>query len=104
MKLNAAQVERTLSQFSAQAIPDNHPLVPELTNLFGDHTFFLDRNGLNIVEPAEPTQAEGPSAKVVNLASWSDENLTSLAPHAPEPTNIVIVLGSDGPAGPATAA
>jgi hypothetical protein len=94
MKLTSAQVERTLSQFEAQTIPDDHPLVPRLNELFGDHTFFLDSNGLNIVEPAEPTQA-GQSAKVVNvvnLASWSDADPPSLAPHEPEPTDVVVVL------------
>jgi hypothetical protein len=52
MKLTSAQVWRTLSQFEAQALPDSHPMVPQLNELFGDHTFFLDSNGLNIVEPA----------------------------------------------------
>ena len=42
MRLNSTQVERTLSQFEAQAIPDSHPMVPQLNELFGDHTFFLD--------------------------------------------------------------
>ena len=51
MKLTSAQVERTLSQLAeGQAIPDSHPVVPQLNELFGDHTFFLDSNGLNIVE------------------------------------------------------
>ena len=89
MKLTSAQVERTLSQFEAQAIPDNHPAIPQLTNLFGDHTFFLNDNGLSIIEPApEVPQA----ARVVNLANWSDENL--LAPHEPEPTDAIIELES----------
>jgi hypothetical protein len=92
MRLTPAEVERTLSQFEAQAIPDNHPVVPELNELFGDHTFFLDSNGLNIVEPADPTQAGTQVGKVVNLADWSDAN--DLAPHEPEPTDVVIVLGS----------
>ena len=50
MKLTSAQVERALTQFQAQAIPENHPVLPQLNKLFGDHTFFLDNNGLNIVE------------------------------------------------------
>jgi hypothetical protein len=50
MKLNSAQVERTLSQLQGEAIPDNHPVVPQLNNIFGEHTFFLDKNGLSIVE------------------------------------------------------
>ena len=42
MKLNSAQLERTLGQFEAQAIPDDHPVIPQLNDLFGEHTFFLD--------------------------------------------------------------
>ena len=93
MKLTSAQVERTLSQFEAQALPDSHPLVPQANNLFGDHTFFLASNGLNIVEPVEASFAGAQAAKVVNLANWVDSNRTSLAPHEPEPTDVVIALG-----------
>jgi hypothetical protein len=95
MKLTSAQVERTLSQFDGQALPDNHPMVPQLSELFGDHTFFLDSNGLNIVEPAgEDSQAGVQAGRVVNLANWSDANLTSLSPHEPEPTDAIVELGS----------
>ena len=52
MKLNAAQLERTATQLQAEPIPDDHPLIPRLNQMFGDHTSFLDSNGLNIVEPA----------------------------------------------------
>ena len=44
MKLTSAQIERTLGQFEARALPNNHPIVPRLTELFGEHTFFLDSN------------------------------------------------------------
>ncbi|MDB5611362.1 MAG: hypothetical protein JWP25_8262 [Bradyrhizobium sp.] len=94
MKLNATQVKRTLSQFDAEVLPDTHPVVPELNTLFGDHTFFLDREGLNVLEPAETPEVEGQAGEVVSLASWSDATLTSLRPHEPEPTGIVIVLES----------
>ena len=46
MKLSPAQVERTVSQLQIEAIPDNHPLVPQLNRLFGEHTYFLDQDGL----------------------------------------------------------
>src|SRR5712671_1474074 len=95
MKLTSAQVERTLGQFEAQAIPDDHPVIPQLNDLFGEHTFFLDRNGLNIVEPAEAAAgAAAQSAKVVNLASWSDDDPTGLELHEPEATDIVITFES----------
>jgi hypothetical protein len=94
MKLTPTQVERTLSQFEAQAIPEDHPAVSQLNELFGDHTFFLDSNGLNIVEPTEPAEAGVQAGRVVNLANWSDEKLTKLAPHEPEPTDAIVELGS----------
>ncbi|MPZ55921.1 MAG: hypothetical protein GEU91_05340 [Rhizobiales bacterium] len=96
MKLTSALVARTLDQIEAQAIPDNHPAVPQLNSLFGDHTFFLDGSGLNIVEPAGSTNSGAQTAQVVKLADWKDANRTSLVPHDPEPTDVVIVLDSGG--------
>jgi hypothetical protein len=94
MKLNSTQLDRTLSQFDAKVLPDNHPAVRQLNGLFGDHTFFLDASGLNVLEPAETPEKEVQAGEIVNLASWSDENLTSLKPHAPAPTGVVVVLES----------
>ena len=93
MRLSAALVRRTLDQFDARAIPVTHPAFPKLSELYGDHTFFLDNNGLAIVEPADEAQEHG---KVVQLASWADARRTSLAPHNPIPTDTVVSLTSDG--------
>jgi hypothetical protein len=93
MKLTSEQVARTTSQFEVQVLPDSHPAVPQLKERFGEHTFLLDSNGLNILEPAD-TSPPGPvqAALVVNLANWSDETLTRLAPHEPEPTGDIVEL------------
>ena len=100
MKLNAALTERALHQFEAQAIPDNHPVVGQLNSMFGDHTFFLTVSGLHVVEPTEPPAAGEPTGQIVKLASWSDQNRTSLVPHEPEPTEVVVDLGAtDGLSG-----
>jgi hypothetical protein len=91
MQLTSAQVERTLSQFEAEAIPENHPVIPQLTRLFGEHTFFLDRQGLNILEPAESAPASDVRAcKVVYLARWNDADPPSLEPHEPKATDTII--------------
>jgi len=95
MKLNSAQIEQTLNQFDAQAIPAGHPAIPQLARLFGDHTFFLDSAGLNIVEPIEADQSDGRQGVVVNLASWADEKKASLEPHDPESTELVVDLKTD---------
>ena len=93
MKLTSAQIERTLSQFDAQAIPESHPVLPRLNELFGDHTFFVDSDGLSIVEPTDgPAPGRTQAARVINVANWSDETLASLAAHEPEPTDAVVEL------------
>ena len=97
MKLNSAQVEQTLRQFAAQPIPDDHPLVPQLNELFGDHTFFLDASGLHILEPTEHSEAGAQTWQVVKLASWKDATRSSLIPHNPEPTDVVVTLPHNGP-------
>ena len=53
MKMNSAQIERTLEQFEGEVVPENNPALPRLKQIFGDHTYFLDQTGLNIVEPGE---------------------------------------------------
>ena len=77
MKLTSAQVERTLGQIEARAIPDDHPVVSELNDLFGEHTFFLDSNGLNIVEPVELAQTGVDFAKIVNSRTGTPTSVWS---------------------------
>jgi hypothetical protein len=92
MKLNSCQTEQALSQFEAEVLPDDHPALTQLSDIYGDHTFFLDGSGLNVLEPAEAAETEAQTGEIVNLASWSDATLTSLRPHDPEPTGILVVL------------
>jgi len=92
MKLNSTQLERTLSQFRAEVLPDDHPALKQLSNIYGDHTFFLNGDGLNVLEPAETADMDSQTGEVVSLANWSDATLTSLRPHEPEPTGVLVVL------------
>jgi hypothetical protein len=92
MKLSSALVQQTLTQFKAQPIPEDHPSLPKLSRLFGDHTFFLDRNGLNVVEPTATAEPDAMTGRVVKLASWRDGTKTDLVRHEPEPTEVVVAL------------
>lgn len=96
MKLSSAQIEHTLPQIGAQALPDNHPAVSELKGMFGDHTFFLGREGLHIVEAGATTE-DSALANVVNLANWTSEERTALVPHKPEVTDVVVEVGPEDP-------
>jgi hypothetical protein len=94
MRLNSTQVKQTMSQIDAQVLPDDHPAVTQLNTLFGDHTFFLDGEGLKVLEPAEVPETAAQAGEIVSLANWSDASLSSLRPHEPEPTGVLIVLES----------
>jgi hypothetical protein len=95
MKLDSAQVQRTLDQFEARVIPDDAPMISKLNNLFGEHTFFIDdQHGLNIVEPVDAAEPAAERAKVVNVASWTDDSRSGLKLHEPAVTDIVVTLGS----------
>jgi hypothetical protein len=96
MKLSSAIVEQTRHQIAAQPIPENHPVVGQLTNLFGEHTFFLDEEGLLIVEPADSSDGGAQAGRLVKLASWNDADHKSLAPHRPEATDVLVELAPDG--------
>ncbi|HEY1746962.1 MAG TPA: hypothetical protein VGG11_09415 [Xanthobacteraceae bacterium] len=89
MKLNSELVDRTLNQIDAQAVPEDAPMFTRLKDVFGDHTFFLDSSGLNIVEPVKGSPQTG---NVVNLARWGGTEQQNLVPHSPEPTNVTVQL------------
>jgi hypothetical protein len=92
MKLSSEDVERTLAKFNAEPVPDNHPVIEDLRNNFGDHTFFLHQNRLHIVEPAEAYTEGGPTGRIVRLARWTDGSRESLTPHERVLTNVVVAL------------
>ena len=104
MKLNTAQVARTKRQLNIEALPDDHPLVPQLHQIWGEHTYFIDDKGLNIVEPVDAAldvpksdgKDMGAVGVVVNLANWTDSNPPKLEAHEPELTNSTVSLGTDG--------
>jgi hypothetical protein len=93
MKLTSAQIKQATKQMEARPVPDDSQLAPKLNEVFGDHTFFLASTGLHIVDSTGATDDGETTGRVVRLASWADEHCTSLAPHAPEFTGVVVNLG-----------
>ncbi len=93
MKLTPKRIARAARQFDAWPLPDDHLVTRFLNELFGDHTFFLDDEGLSIVESALPEVAvDVELGRVVKLAKWVDARRIYLAPHPREFTNIVVAL------------
>ena len=92
MKLSQVQISRTLSQFRAQVLAEDHPSVAKFCELFGHHTFFLDARGLYVLELLEVPGMEARDGEMISLANWSDPDFTKLTAHDPEPTGVVIHL------------
>jgi hypothetical protein len=92
MKLNQMQISKTLSQFRAQVLADDHPAVAQFSEMFGQHTYFLDAKGLYVLELLEVPGMEAENGEIVSLADWSDADFTKLTTHQPEPTGVVIHL------------
>ena len=69
MKLTSTQIEQTLGQFEAEPIPEDHPMVPQLNEVFGEHTYFVNSDGLIILEPTGSGLTGVQSAKVVTSGS-----------------------------------
>ncbi len=88
MKLTDAQAELIKSKFGAEPLPSDEPAVGQLTEAFGDHTFYLDANGLVVFEPVEDPDAD--AARAVVVAVWADEKREQLAGVQPQATDTVV--------------
>jgi len=93
-----AQLERTTTQLQAEPIPEDYPLILQLSQMYGEHTYFLDSDGLNIVEPAAAELAPNATGMgvVVNSANWTNSNPPKLEAHEPELTESMVALEIDG--------
>ena len=93
MKLSNPQQQKVEAQLGVEAIAEENPAAGKLKEVFGDHTFFVDAEGLNIVEPdPEPESAGG---TVIKLASWTEDR-TQLRVHEPQLLGVAVEFETDG--------
>jgi hypothetical protein len=93
VKLSPVQAHRVEQQIEAHAIPDHTGVATQLEETFGQHTFFVHADGLNIVEPL-PDDAE--AGNLVSLGEWADAEHTKLKLHRPVPTAATVEFGAPG--------
>jgi hypothetical protein len=89
MRLNEHQIQQVEGQTGARVVPQEHPSLAELESHFGEHTFFLDDEGLHVWR--RPSDSESESSKLVGirLATWSDEKRAALVPHEPAAVKVL---------------
>ena len=84
MKLTAPQIAQIKDQIGADPVPDNSPTTDMLAKHFGEHTFYVDQDGLHIFQ-TELTETESGPCNVhsVRVASWTNEKRDALERHDP---------------------
>lgn len=99
MKLDEQQLAVVESQTGAKPLPTDDPAVEQLTGHFGQHSFFLDPNGLYIFEGVDLPEAEpgAQPAVLIQIAEWMDEEKSSISPIEPTPADLVLDLAQDIP-------
>src|SRR3546814_15927968 len=86
MRLSEPQMQRVQEETGASVVPEDNPSMPALKQNFGDHTFFLDAEGLHIWEAVSEEPAEDGKLVGVRVAAWSSEERTARGPHEPAPS------------------
>ena len=94
IKLTSTQIKQVANQIGANPVSDDDPAVSQLVEAFGDHTFYLQEDGLHLLEPHAVRAGGRLVAIMVRLARWSTEDATSLVPHEPDPTDVYVDLAS----------
>lgn len=94
MKLNDEQVEQVGTQTGLKPIPDDNPATPKLQERFGEHTFYLDANGLYIWEPVDDVEGAKEPAAAIMLATWEGEDKQALKPTTPTRSQVVVELAA----------
>ncbi|MGF1640366.1 MAG: hypothetical protein ACFCUO_05405 [Rhodospirillales bacterium] len=92
MKLDSSQIDQIEVLIGVQPMPENHPVIDDLTAAFGEHTFYLSEEGLVIWEWLEGPDTDGQPVVAVVLAAWIDDEKSSLQTHQPKVTEFVIPL------------
>ena len=88
MRLSDLQRQQVEDFSGSNAIPDDDPNMSVLRRSFGDHTFFIDEEGLHIWEAVDDDPRDGAKLVGVRIASWSGGKKQELVPHDPAPSQV----------------
>src|SRR5690625_5238789 len=94
MKLSNTQIAATTESLGATPVPEDHPVMDQLRDAFGEHTFFLDHAGLSVFVDQDEVEEgfdlpEG-EPRLVMIAAWTDDQRNSRG--AVEPVDRGITL------------
>ncbi len=99
MKLDDDQVAAVKRQTGADLIADDNPAIDTLRKVFGEHTFYLDQNGLLVPERSDGDSEADSVAEFVQVAVWQGEERDALQPIPPQATGYKLTFGEPGDSG-----
>lgn len=95
MKLTEDQVTKVRDQTGLDPYPEDHPSAEALKEHLGEHTFYLDPNGLYVWEEIQAADAGGRSLAAIQLGEWhekEDDGQRVIRLVEPKPTEAVVDL------------
>jgi len=93
MELTTQQAEAVERQTNLRAIPDENESFTKLQEVFGDHTFFANEQGLFVFQNIE--DGADSQARMRLFAAWSESDQNTLVKlDEPVDANIVLDLSS----------
>lgn len=90
MRLSDEHIHVLRQSMGLEPIAEDNPSMPHLQQHFGDHTFYIDENGLHIWQRKEQGEAGQDVLHAFRVAFWADEERTSLAPHEPVDIDVAV--------------
>ncbi len=91
MKLTNAQINTVNDQLDLNPIDPDTDAQKELEQIFGDHSYFINDNGLFMFGPGEDADTDEREARLFCVASWTNEERNELAAVKP-PAQIDVAI------------
>lgn len=97
MKLSDDHIALLRNTIGLEPIDNSNPSIPQLERHFGDHTFYVNKEGLYVWERREDGQAGEEMIVAYRIASWADAANSSLTPRDPVEIDLVIDVSAASP-------
>lgn len=94
MKLSNAQIAAVEQATGANPIPAEDPATEKLSEVVGDHTFYVDQQGLVVLESPEAAATPDETLEIVRVGTWVEGEQQQLALTPPQRTGQVLDLSA----------
>lgn len=94
MKLSTAQIAAVEQATGANPLPEEEPANAKLQEALGEHTFYVDQQGLVILESPDAAAAPDETLEIVRVGRWVEGDEQQLALTPAERTGQVLDLSA----------